>query len=72
MAFLDRRVHKSVADFLQYLSSTMPVVSTSVLVKSTEPSIELTGLDIVNEGEIIVLKLGIEEWRPLALMVKTK
>jgi hypothetical protein len=50
----------------------MPVVSTSVLVMSTEPSIELTGLDIVNEGEIIVLKLRNEEWRPPASMVKTK
>ncbi len=50
----------------------MPVVSTSVLVKSTDPTIELTGLDSVNEGEIIVLKLRNEEWRPPTSMIQTK
>jgi len=71
MAFLDRRVHKCVGDFLGYLSQTMPVVGTSVLVRTTEPNVELTQLDGVCEGEILVLKLRNEEWRPPASMLMT-
>ena len=47
----------------------MPVISTSVLVKSTESTIELRNLDNVNEGDVLVLKNKNEEWLPPAHMV---
>jgi hypothetical protein len=72
MAFLDRRVHKQVADFLSYLAQTMPVLSTTCLVKTTEPQLELTSLDTVTENEILVLKQRNEQWVPPASMLGQK
>ena len=64
MAFLDRRVHKSVQDFLSYLSQTMPVVSTSVLVKLSDHLNVMSNLDSVVENEILVLKSKDDHWNP--------
>ena len=69
MAFLDRRVHKQISDFLTYLAQTMPVLSTSCLVKSTDPANELLSLDTVVENEILVLKQRFEQWTPPASML---
>lgn len=64
MAFLDRRVHRSVQDFLSYLSQTMPVISTSVLVKLSDHLTVMSGLDSVVENEILVLKNKDDHWNP--------
>ena len=64
MAFIDRRVHKTVADFLRYLQQTMPVVQSSVLVNAREHTMELASLDSVVEGDVLVLKMRGEEWYP--------
>lgn len=64
MAYLDRRVHRSVQDFLSYLSQTMPVISTSVLVKLSDHLTVMSGLDSVVENEILVLKNKDDHWNP--------
>jgi hypothetical protein len=57
MAYLDRRVHKTVEDFLNYLSQTMPITSQSSLLLATDHTHRLTHLDSVCEGDLLVLLL---------------
>jgi len=63
MAFLDRRVHKTVADFLNYLGQTMPVYSSSILCNTTQPNLELQHLNDIIEGDVLVLKLRDDFWQ---------
>ena len=64
-------MHRSVGDFLNYLAQRMPVVTSSVLVNFTDHDFELRHLDAVCEGDILVLKLRSEEWKPPASMLLT-
>ena len=56
MAYIDRRVHRSPADFIRYLSQVMPVIAGSYLTFSRSPDEEIFDLDTVQADDILMLR----------------
>ena len=61
MAFIDRRVHRSPADFLRYLSQVMPVQNYCYITFSRSPDDEITDLDTVQADDILMVRERMNE-----------